>query len=536
MGAGISEGLACTRYQAPLGESASRRAKRAPHQRIGLAYAHCCPRHKLPSGRYAYYSILPKPARLLTPAHRSRRTRLTFPGESIPSCKTHRVSSCSPSTSALGHAPAETARRAASTRRMPRSASDANGSPGSDASTAETRTDLSDESNDTANSTTEPGEQETRRNNQLSRRGHFKSRLGCFNCKRRKIKCNELRPSCSPCRRLGLSCNYPTAAQSTAAGVIRANPAPLALEDLQFYHRFLTRAFPTLPLRADELWARCASMTYQVRPPLFSHHCLTLQSECLAHAVLGLGASHLTTHGTVDYTSQALTHRVAAIKLVNHQFVNPPKDQDNADALFAALLCLCAQTSLLPDAMNEYLSITRAGALVWAVVMPHHTGSLFKVFTSEIHDDTLNGMASNNPEDLTDANDFWISAEKLKPLCDKPYQVSYQQCIANTILAVYQSSQRGVYPGKDLSAANLCSLESTRRSLESALLFERSGLPRLYQSRKLHIPALGHSHAPRRLRARAAVCAADAGNKISSEAGRYCFLGEEFIEAATGRL
>lgn len=93
-----------------------------------------------------------------------------------------------------------------------------------------------------------------------ARRGHFKSRLGCLNCKRRRVKCNELRPACSPCQRLGLACDYAI----TPAGVPQSHPAPLALEDLHFYHRFLNTAFPSLPLRADTVWKQCAAMSYQV--------------------------------------------------------------------------------------------------------------------------------------------------------------------------------------------------------------------------------------------------------------------------------
>lgn len=100
-------------------------------------------------------------------------------------------------------------------------------------------------------------------NRQLaSRRGHLKSRLGCFNCKRRRVKCNELRPSCSSCSRLGLSCVYPTS--PTASGSVRANPSVLSLEDLRFYHRFLTTAFPTLPLGDEKVWAQCTAMSHQV--------------------------------------------------------------------------------------------------------------------------------------------------------------------------------------------------------------------------------------------------------------------------------
>lgn len=97
-----------------------------------------------------------------------------------------------------------------------------------------------------------------------SRRGHLKSRLGCFNCKRRRVKCNELRPSCTPCTRLKLGCVYPATAAPMSSSSVRANPSMLTLEDLRFYHQFLTTAFPTLPLRADEVWQQCAAMSHQV--------------------------------------------------------------------------------------------------------------------------------------------------------------------------------------------------------------------------------------------------------------------------------
>lgn len=99
----------------------------------------------------------------------------------------------------------------------------------------------------------------------LRRRGHFKSRLGCFNCKRRRVKCNEMRPDCGPCRRLGLACEYPPANNTSPSS---AGPAPtvslLALEDLRFYHQFLTVAYPTLPLKGGEVWSNCAAMSHKV--------------------------------------------------------------------------------------------------------------------------------------------------------------------------------------------------------------------------------------------------------------------------------
>lgn len=112
---------------------------------------------------------------------------------------------------------------------------------------------------------------EKRQSAPLSRRGHVKSRLGCFSCKRRRVKCNELRPSCSSCRRLGLRCEYPAQAPDISAEsgpVTMLTPqAPLTglkLEDLRFYHQFLTVGHPTLPLQSSWVWSQAAAMSHQV--------------------------------------------------------------------------------------------------------------------------------------------------------------------------------------------------------------------------------------------------------------------------------
>ncbi|KAI0382708.1 hypothetical protein F5Y04DRAFT_42180 [Hypomontagnella monticulosa] len=41
-----------------------------------------------------------------------------------------------------------------------------------------------------------------------SRRSHRKSRNGCLHCKRRKVKCDESRPTCSNCVRFAIECEY----------------------------------------------------------------------------------------------------------------------------------------------------------------------------------------------------------------------------------------------------------------------------------------------------------------------------------------
>ncbi|KAK7397659.1 hypothetical protein QQX98_012970 [Neonectria punicea] len=48
----------------------------------------------------------------------------------------------------------------------------------------------------------------TGRVSKLARRPHRKSRNGCFNCKRRKVKCDEVKPVCSNCVRFGIPCDF----------------------------------------------------------------------------------------------------------------------------------------------------------------------------------------------------------------------------------------------------------------------------------------------------------------------------------------
>ncbi|KAF2465086.1 uncharacterized protein BDR25DRAFT_295908 [Lindgomyces ingoldianus] len=49
-----------------------------------------------------------------------------------------------------------------------------------------------------------------------TRRAHQKSRMGCFACKRRKRKCDELKPSCTRCESTFQKCSYPPAVSPAA--------------------------------------------------------------------------------------------------------------------------------------------------------------------------------------------------------------------------------------------------------------------------------------------------------------------------------
>lgn len=58
--------------------------------------------------------------------------------------------------------------------------------------------------------------------------GHRKSRNGCAKCKTRRVKCDEVRPVCGNCSRLGLDCAWPTPEAPGHAILSAHQPSPAA--------------------------------------------------------------------------------------------------------------------------------------------------------------------------------------------------------------------------------------------------------------------------------------------------------------------
>ena len=104
----------------------------------------------------------------------------------------------------------------------------------------------------------------------MPRKGHKKSRRGCYSCKRRKIKCSELKPHCENCVKAGISCEYPKTAEYAivpAPGIaLNSLPAAFTMADMRFFHHFIVRAYPHLPVGADHTWTmEIPAIAHQVR-------------------------------------------------------------------------------------------------------------------------------------------------------------------------------------------------------------------------------------------------------------------------------
>ncbi|KAK9441885.1 C6 transcription factor [Metarhizium brunneum] len=216
------------------------------------------------------------------------------------------------------------------------------------------------------------------------RRVHCKSRLGCLSCKQRKIKCDELRPSCSHCHRSGLQCIYVHSPDLSQP--FKALLTGFTMEDFRFYHHVLTTALPSLPFGGHRVWWQVAATAH--------HH------AHLGHALLALGASHLSQHGAGDYTVQALCHRLDAIRLLAGALDAEPKTAVDADALFAATYCLMSQSCLMPrDGMAEYMTFMRGASLVMTTILPEFPDSIFAEFARHAIVASLALAVPEEPED-----------------------------------------------------------------------------------------------------------------------------------------
>jgi hypothetical protein len=86
--------------------------------------------------------------------------------------------------------------------------------------------------------------------------------------------------------------------------------------------------------------------------------------DFLMQAMLGLAASHLMMTSTSELSSQALSHRIKAIRGLNKALSKPPKTSEESDAILAASWILAFQTSYIGDSVEQFLSLLRGCSLV----------------------------------------------------------------------------------------------------------------------------------------------------------------------------
>ncbi|ERF75260.1 hypothetical protein EPUS_00052 [Endocarpon pusillum Z07020] len=286
----------------------------------------------------------------------------------------------------------------------------------------------------------------------LTRRSHKKSRGGCLNCKCRKIKCQETKPSCENCLVKELKCEYPSQATTKIVrrpscasrpnrAVVRHDepklPATLSpptsfnMDDMRCFHHFLTVAYPHLPLGNDSVWVQDI--------PIFAQ-----QHEYLMHALLALGASHLTRMSPqTDYSTTAMIHQGQAIKGLNEALAKESRSYGESDALLAACYALTFQASYMGDGMTDFITMVRGCALVTEQIYKQETRTAFNLDQNmhfRIMLPRLEHFPNISPTLITPAV---LAVEALRPLLRTTMDHQFHASLSSALLALQQSPKAG---------------------------------------------------------------------------------------------
>ncbi|KAH7385034.1 hypothetical protein BKA64DRAFT_156324 [Cadophora sp. MPI-SDFR-AT-0126] len=185
-----------------------------------------------------------------------------------------------------------------------------------------------------------------------SRLSHRKSRKGCLQCKRRKIKCDEQSPRCTPCTKHRVPCSFSethdsppssTSQLDSSASQVASPIPPNQLRDLELLHNFTTATADTLSNRegVNELFR--VAMVGEA-----------FKYDFLIHSILSVSGFHLARYSSTpqqrrQYSEAAIAHYNATIALFRKILIEDITPS-NCHAVFACsgmiFVSSCAQPRL----------------------------------------------------------------------------------------------------------------------------------------------------------------------------------------------
>ncbi|KAF5579612.1 sterol uptake control 2 [Fusarium pseudocircinatum] len=143
--------------------------------------------------------------------------------------------------------------------------------------------------------------------------------------------------------------------------------------------------------------------------------------------MLALGASHLSLCNGTGYNSDAISHRVKAIKALNSALDTPCQAKEEGDARYATLMALTWQSSYMADGMQEFLSMLRGCTIVSKCSVFQFHDSVFRMFSIEGHVHRVHDI--NNGFDVGLCDDEVIDAgiaslKAIAPLSKSTLEIS----------------------------------------------------------------------------------------------------------------
>jgi len=274
----------------------------------------------------------------------------------------------------------------------------------------------------------------------LTRRSHKKSRAGCYMCKSRKIKCGEQKPACGNCLLKGMPCVYPVQQPLRRSNLplIRRSPSDLlpsgtaafSMVDMRFFHHFLTVAYPHLPVGNDDVWVH--------EVPQFAG-----QHEYLMHAILSLGASHLSRLTGVDYRKESLIHRGHAIAGLNQALSKTGHAYGESDAMLASCYALTFQASYMSDGLTDFITMVRGCALTTAKIRDDNAPTAFNV-QPDFHFKFMAPRLHNLPPvDSGVLEDGFHALDSIRPVISGETELDFYSVLLDVILSLQSSPSSG---------------------------------------------------------------------------------------------
>ncbi|KXS99491.1 hypothetical protein AC578_3753 [Pseudocercospora eumusae] len=154
----------------------------------------------------------------------------------------------------------------------------------------------------------------------MVRKAHTKSRRGCMSCKKRHVKCDELKPRCSHCTRLEIECHYADTRSSSNITSYGNSPLsdPVASPSTP---GFSTNAdgTPSLPipeLKLLHFWLLNTSLTCSAKSHVAIYQSVVVelgfQHPYLLHGIFAVAALHRATITTDSAERKRLIHQSTA--------------------------------------------------------------------------------------------------------------------------------------------------------------------------------------------------------------------------------
>jgi hypothetical protein len=291
---------------------------------------------------------------------------------------------------------------------------------------------------------------------------------------------------------MGDECVYSTAAPEKQQVVRLQSPqissTGFSMQDLRFFHSFLTASYPSFPFETDRAWT-CdipviAQQVLRCQPlRLLAIWLTSIQYGFLNDAILALGAGHLHSTTNLDVEEMVQKYRFSAIQGINSEdnFDLPNaqdlNNSDRATAVLAAIYALAFTSLHMGDPIGHFMVLVRGcSAVTRRIVEAGFTSPLFpqdeEKLSTRPHMDVMRkrmGNATPLPAEVTEA-----ARQSLKLVEETCIFLPFEQDFLDRmqiVVAVTTGPIEGDYITRAhvpiLKANELSSLQPLHRTMES---------------------------------------------------------------------